>query len=140
MARIRVVGWARRLPVSAGVRAGRVWAREHLEALGWDRADPDAADAVVLAVSELLTNAHVHARSDADLVLVWDGHCLHLSVHDDSRALPRPREADPDALGGRGLALVEAVADHWHARPDRVGKTVTACFHPPSEICGPLAP
>lgn len=136
---VRAVGWARRLPVSAGVRAGRVWARQHLETLGWERDAPEMADAVVLAVSELLTNSHVHAHSDAELALAWDGRCLHLSVHDHSRLLPLRRAADSDALGGRGLALVEAVADHWHAHPEPDGKTVTACFHHPSAIHGPLA-
>ncbi|MER6302023.1 ATP-binding protein [Kitasatospora sp. NPDC001539] len=131
MSKIRGVGWARRLPLGAGVRAGRAWARTHLEALGWDRDAPAVADAVVLAVSELTTNAHVHAGSDAELVLTWDGRCLHLSVHDHSSRLPRPRTASPDATGGRGLALVDALADHWHTRLQKDGKTVTACFHPP---------
>ncbi|WP_042370787.1 ATP-binding protein [Streptacidiphilus neutrinimicus] len=131
---VRAVGWAQRLPVSAGVRAGRTWARECLAGLGWDDDAPETADAVVLAVSELVTNAHVHARSDADLVLLWDGRCLYLSVHDHSRRLPVPRSASPDATGGRGLFLVDAVADHWHAHPCRDGKTVTACFHPPASV------
>jgi anti-sigma regulatory factor (Ser/Thr protein kinase) len=97
------------------------------------------ADAVVLAVSELLTNAHVHARSDAELVLAWDGQCLHLSVHDHSPRLPCPRTPGAEEIGGRGLALVEAVADHWHTRPEPDGKSVTACFHPPRAVHGPLA-
>ncbi|GAA4837995.1 ATP-binding protein [Kitasatospora terrestris] len=134
------VGWARSFPVGGGVRAGRAWARDHLAALGWDRTAPDVADAVVLAVSELLTNAHVHARSDAELVLVWDGRCLLLSVHDHSPLLPRPRPSGPEETGGRGLALVQAVADHWHTYPAPDGKTVTACFHPPAPVCGPLEP
>src|SRR4051794_13155285 len=70
---IGAVGWARRFPIRGGVRAGRAWAADHLAALGWDETAPEVADAVVLAVSELLTNAHVHAHSDAGLVLAWDG-------------------------------------------------------------------
>ncbi|WP_030234919.1 ATP-binding protein [Streptomyces sp. NRRL S-350] len=139
MSKIRGVGWARRLPVGAGIRAGRKWAKEHLETLGWNRDAPAAADAVVLAVSELITNAHVHARSDAELVLTWDGSCLHLSVHDHSPRLPQPRAAGPDAVGGRGLALVDALADHWHTRLQGDGKTVTACFHPPVDGPEPTA-
>jgi anti-sigma regulatory factor (Ser/Thr protein kinase) len=139
MAELGAVGWARRFPVRAGVRAGRAWAQDHLAALAWDRTAPEVADAVVLAVSELLTNAHVHAHSDAELVLAWDGNCLYLSVHDHSPRLPRPRTASPGDIGGRGLALVDAVVDHWHTRSDARGKTVTACFHPPSRIPGPLA-
>ncbi|MFD8705055.1 ATP-binding protein [Kitasatospora sp. NPDC059648] len=131
MSRSSGVGWARRLPLGAGVRAGRAWARRHLDDLGWNRDAPAVADAVVLAVSELTTNAHVHAGSDAELVLTWDGRCLHLSVHDHSSRLPSPRAATTDATGGRGLALVDALADHWHTRLQKDGKTVTASFHPP---------
>lgn len=130
MAEMGAVGWARRFQMRAGVRAGRDWAREHLQLLGWDRSTPEQADAVVLAVSELLTNAHVHARSDAELVLAWDGTHLHLSVHDHSPQLPRPRRSGPQEIGGRGLALVEAVSDHWHTQEEGDGKSVVACFHP----------
>lgn len=139
MGGMQAVGWARQMPVSGGVRAGREWVREHLGTLGWDEAEPELAEGVVLAVSELLTNAHVHAHSDAELVLTWDGRCLRLSVHDHSPLPPRPRTAGPHAPGGRGLVLVKAVADHWGTEPDEEGKTVTACFHPASAVRSPLS-
>lgn len=66
-----------------------------------------------------------------DTVLTWDGVCLYVSVHDDSPQLPRPREASSEATSGRGMHVVDALADDWQARPDARGKTVTACFHPP---------
>jgi anti-sigma regulatory factor (Ser/Thr protein kinase) len=96
-------------------------------------------DAVVLAVSELLTNAHIHAHSDAELVLTWDGRCLHLGVHDHSQLPPRPQSVDSDAVTGRGLTLVDALADHWHTRAEADGKTIVACFHPPSALRRHLA-
>ncbi|MFF4342810.1 ATP-binding protein [Kitasatospora sp. NPDC001540] len=125
------MGWARTLPLSSGVRAGRAWARRHLDELGWTEHAAETADDVLLTVSELLTNAHLHAHSDAHIVLTWDGSCLYVSVHDDSPDLPRPREAGLDTTSGRGMALVDALADNWQARADERGKTVTACFHPP---------
>nr|WP_033825002.1 ATP-binding protein [Kitasatospora sp. MBT63] len=134
---MKALGWARTLPVASGVRAGRVWARRHLDELGWTVSAPDTADAVVLTVSELVTNAHLHARSDADLVLTWDGTCLYVSVHDSSAQAPRPREAGTDATSGRGLALIDALSDGWRARTDRSGKTVTVCFRPPTRPGGP---
>ncbi len=79
---MRAVGWARSLPISAGVREARNWTRSHMTALGWDRTAPALVDAVVLAVSELVTNAHVHAHSAAQLILTWDEECLHVTVHD----------------------------------------------------------
>ncbi|MEU4098082.1 ATP-binding protein [Streptomyces sp. NPDC026673] len=127
---MKAVGWARSFPVSGGVRAGRRWAREHLASLDWTEDAPDTVDDVLLTVSELVTNAHIHAHSDADLVLTWDGRCLHVSVHDADDEVPAPRAPDDSATGGRGLALVHAVADHCHARSQTKGKTITACFTP----------
>ncbi|GAA0274091.1 hypothetical protein GCM10010302_09660 [Streptomyces polychromogenes] len=129
---VRAVGWARSLPVTSGVKAAREWSREHLRALGWERTAPDLVDSVVLTVSELVTNAHVHARSGAQLILVWDGRCLHVTVHDASSRVPEQRRPDDGALGGRGMLLVDALADGWQARPCPRGKDVIACFQPPA--------
>lgn len=129
---LRAVGWARSLPVSSGVKAARDWTRAHLAALGWDRTAPDLVDSIVLAVSELVTNAHVHARSAAQLILTWDTDCLHVTVHDASPRLPEQRGSDDGALGGRGMLLVDALADDWQAYPCPRGKDVTACFQPPT--------
>ncbi|MFI9769472.1 ATP-binding protein [Streptomyces sp. NPDC052415] len=128
---LRAVGWARSLPMNTGPKAARDWAREHLRTLGWAHSAPQTMDDVLLTVSELVTNAHVHAHSTARLVLAWDGRCLHVTVHDDDVALPTPRTPSGDRLGGRGMFLVDALADEWEARPCPDGKAVTACFHPP---------
>ncbi|WP_330461617.1 ATP-binding protein [Streptomyces sp. NBC_00820] len=130
---MRAVGWARSLPISSGVKAARDWTREHLNTLGWDRTAPETVDAVLLTVSELVTNAHVHARSAAQLVLAWDSECLHVTVHDSSPALPEQRQPSDEAPGGRGMLLVDALADTWQAHPCPNGKDITACFRPSSE-------
>ncbi|MEU6840496.1 ATP-binding protein [Streptomyces sp. NPDC046716] len=127
---LRAVGWARSLPISSGVKAARDWTRGHLEDLEWSRSAPDTVDAVLLTVSELVTNTHIHARSTAQLVLTWDGECLHVTVHDNSPQMPRPRESDEEATGGRGLLLIDALADTWQAHECPRGKDVTACFRP----------
>ncbi|MFB9396572.1 ATP-binding protein [Streptomyces echinatus] len=129
---LRAVGWARSLPVSSGVKAARDWTRAHLATLGWERAAPDLVDSVVLTVSELVTNAHVHAHSTANLILTWDEECLHVTVHDASPRLPEQRDRSDDALGGRGLLLIDALADDWQAQRCPRGKDVTACFQPPT--------
>ncbi|MFJ8043337.1 ATP-binding protein [Kitasatospora sp. NPDC096147] len=128
---MRATGWARSFPVSGGVRAGRRWTGEHLRALGWTEHAPDTADSVLLAVSELITNAHRHAGSDASLVLTWDGRSLEVSVHDSSPVLPVVRAPDATATGGRGIGIVAALADDWRTHPQSDGKTVTATFTPP---------
>ncbi|MEW2167842.1 ATP-binding protein [Streptomyces sp. NPDC007084] len=127
---VKAMGWAHSFPVSGGVSAGRHWTRRHLESLPWTAEEPDTVDAVVLTVSELLTNAHIHARSDASLVLTWDGDCLQVSVHDDDPTLPRQREPEPGAVSGRGVGIVQMLADDWGTKCQRHGKTVTACFRP----------
>ncbi|MFF4367072.1 ATP-binding protein [Streptomyces sp. NPDC001594] len=131
MSELRAVGWAHSFPVANGARAARVWAAGHLESLDWARDDPDTVYSVLLAVSELVTNAHVHAASTAHLVLTWDGGCLHVSVADADPRLPQPREAGERATSGRGLGIVAALADTWDVRPGENRKTVTACFRPP---------
>ncbi|MER5884889.1 ATP-binding protein [Streptomyces sp. NPDC001941] len=128
---LRAVGWARSLPISSGVKVARDWTRDHLAGLGWERTAPDLLDSVVLAVSELVTNAHVHARSNAQLILTWDEECLHVTVHDSSPEMPEQKDAGESALGGRGLMLVDAVADEWMMYRCPRGKDVTACFQPP---------
>jgi anti-sigma regulatory factor (Ser/Thr protein kinase) len=129
---MRAVGWARSLPLNSEVKVARDWAREHLEALGWTERAPQTVDAVLLTVSELVTNAHVHAHSSAQLVLTWDTRCLHVVVHDASTDLPARRAPSTERLGGRGMLLVEALADEWYARPCPDGKIVHACFRPPA--------
>ncbi|WP_405867500.1 ATP-binding protein [Streptomyces sp. NBC_01515] len=134
---LRAVGWARTLPLDSEVKSARDWARKHLEGLHWTTTAPETVDAVLLTVSELVTNAHRHAHSSAQLVMTCDDHCLHVSVHDKSAELPTPREASTDRLGGRGMLLVDAVADTWESHPCRHGKSVSACFHAPD--AGPRA-
>lgn len=90
---MRAVGWAQSFLMSQGARAGRRWAREHLDSLEWAQNAPDLVDSVLLTVTELITNAHKHAHSDAQLVLTWDSTCLHVSVHDASPWLCRWRGA-----------------------------------------------
>jgi anti-sigma regulatory factor (Ser/Thr protein kinase) len=128
---LRAVGWARSLPVSSGVKVARDWTRDHLASLGWAQTAPDLVDAVLLTVSELVTNAHTHAHSAAQLILTWDQDCLHVTVHDASPRLPEQRHPGDEALGGRGLLLINALADDWKVYRCPYGKDVTACFQPP---------
>ena len=76
------------------------------------------ADAVLL-LSELATNAVIHTLSTRFLCgigLITDD-CLRLEVHDHDRtnlSLPRPRtDLDDDCECGRGLFLVQELADAW---------------------------
>jgi hypothetical protein len=47
-----------------------------------------------------------------------------VEVSDGSHELPRPRRVGPDAEGGRGLALVDALASDWGTTTTDDGKIV----------------
>lgn len=84
--------------------------------------DDSRADDAALLVSELVTNAIQHAGSDAEIAVELDGRRLRVEVTDASPARPALRE--PTATGGRGLRLVEALADRWGVTTRRGGKVV----------------
>ncbi|MGW0864398.1 ATP-binding protein [Streptomyces sp. NPDC002611] len=84
----------------------------------------DVVDEAQLCVSELVANVitHVGTGTPATLAVSMKGTHLRIEVHDpDTRALPVLRDASTDAEEGRGMALVEAVADRWGVLlgPDR---------------------
>lgn len=81
-------------------------------------------DVSLLLVSELVTNAVLHAGSHVELVvrLLPDG--IRFEVHDGSPRAPRLREAASDATTGRGLTLVEHMASSWGTDLSSSGKAV----------------
>lgn len=82
------------------------------------------SDVAELLVSELVTNAILHAGSDVRLYVHTDGRRVRVEVADASAALPQVRHFAIDATTGRGLELVEALAPRWGATPTAGGKTV----------------
>jgi len=88
----------------------------------WDCADE--LEVVKLLVSELVTNAVLHAGSDAEVVVQMTPSILHIEVMDGSTVMPVLRRADAADTSGRGLALVDNYASAWGARPLAHGKSV----------------
>ncbi|MEU7225480.1 SpoIIE family protein phosphatase [Streptomyces chrestomyceticus] len=82
------------------------------------------ADTALLLSSELLTNAVRHASGPLTLRVWYSARELGVEVVDGSTPRPRARLADTAEENGRGLMLVEALADAWGTRPGAVGKTV----------------
>lgn len=74
---------------------------------------------VVLVVSELVTNAVRAGSSTIQVILTGDPSGMELTVEDDAAGLPQPREATPESLGGRGLGIVEELADSWRTTQSR---------------------
>lgn len=81
-------------------------------------------DVVLLLTSELVTNAILHAGSEVDLNLRLAGGVLRITVSDASERPPVLRDASPESTGGRGVALLDAMAVDWGAVPTASGKLV----------------
>ncbi|MFJ8544997.1 ATP-binding protein [Streptomyces sp. NPDC093586] len=117
-----------------GARLARHLALHRLDAWGIPYGSA-VSDTAALLVAELAANAVTHGRvpgRDIEVLLRLDAYTLRIDVS-DSRGERRPPApggagaASEDAEGGRGLLLVEALADRWGVF-DRVpvGKTVRA--------------
>jgi anti-sigma regulatory factor (Ser/Thr protein kinase) len=91
----------------------------------WDRGASLLEDAQ-LVVTELATNAVVHAGAGFSVDVRQQGDRIRLAVHDASPARPILRDPDPLATSGRGLRIVAALAADWGVLPDPGGKTVWA--------------
>lgn len=84
-----------------------------------------AADAQ-LVVSELASNAVLHAGSPFSVSVRFEPGCVRIEVQDWNPRLPVMREPGTAARSGRGLRLVDAVASDWGVEPGPDGKTVWA--------------
>lgn len=109
-------------PVPASARQARRFVADTLAQWGDER----YVDAASLLVSELVTNAVVHAGSAVDVIVGQQGmHAtLRIEVHDSSIRAPRMGSFDLDSVSGRGLALVEAMSDRWGVENGNAGKSV----------------
>lgn len=87
-------------------------------------AGTDLCDTVALLVSEVATNALVHGTGEVSVSVASSQGVLRVEVSDGSHELPRPRRVGPDAEGGRGLALVDALASDWGTTTTDNGKIV----------------
>ncbi|CAN5735826.1 hypothetical protein BH24ACT4_BH24ACT4_00330 [soil metagenome] len=105
-------------PVSVG-RARRFCASTLDE---WGAA-ADLVATCVLLVSELSTNAVLHARSGFTVYMERSGG-LRVEVDDDDPRLPHRRDYRVDAASGRGMRMVTALARTSGAAPNGFGKTV----------------
>ncbi|MEU9211404.1 SpoIIE family protein phosphatase [Streptomyces sp. NPDC048415] len=107
--------------VPEAVRHARRFTHRTLRAWGVG----DHADAVLLIVSELVTNALVHTDGQVRLDLTLINHRLRIAVADNSPRTPiKPTSIGWEATGGRGILLVEAMSAAWGTVPVSGGKQV----------------
>jgi anti-sigma regulatory factor (Ser/Thr protein kinase) len=105
-----------RLPASTeSVPVARRFAREELRSSSAD------VDTVVLLVSELVTNAVLHARSDVVLTVVDQGETARVEVADSSPLPPRLHDFAVESATGRGMKLLDRLAQRWGAAPRQDG-------------------
>ncbi|MCX5040173.1 MULTISPECIES: ATP-binding protein [Streptomyces] len=87
---------------------------------------PGQSEVAELLTSELVTNALVHTDEGAVLTATVGPRALRVEVRDfvGRGRQPRPRAPQEGSTNGRGLVLVESLADDWGVRPCEVGKSV----------------
>ena len=106
-------------------RTGRRWVMEVLRDAGELRQQD--AELIELLAGELLANAVIHGPRAGR---IWvhasrDGSAVRVAVRDQSGDLPQVKQTSPTALGGRGVALVDALSTDWGIEDhDGDGKTV----------------
>ncbi|WP_274559290.1 ATP-binding protein [Streptomyces spiramyceticus] len=115
------------------VPLARDFTRQALYEWGWLPAETAerraAAEDVLLVVSELVTNACLHAEGPEELRVTCDGKVLRLEVIDRGAGQPAPRTPHRAGRpGGHGMFIVQRLCLDWGVvrEPEATGKTVWA--------------
>jgi len=106
-------------------------ARRLVAAALCSHARPETVHDATVVVSELVTNAVIHASTAVTVGLqLLPGGGARIEVGDASSWPPTPRRATADQPGGRGLILVDALSKEWGVSNTADGKTVWAEIAP----------
>lgn len=88
----------------------------------------EVCEAAELMVSELATNCVRHARTGFELTI--DASAIRVEVRDTGAGQPTVLHPSPREPSGRGLQIVQAMADAWGIVPAAGGKTVWFTLRP----------
>lgn len=130
-------------PVAESVPRARRWFRKFIAPYN----PACSIDDCVLMISELVTNAILYGWADETWMVrvAWYRveTALRVEVHNPGfPASVRLRKPDASDAHGRGLLLVDSIADSWHSGPSRFGGTVVsftmADAWSPEEVFGPV--
>jgi anti-sigma regulatory factor (Ser/Thr protein kinase) len=86
--------------------------------------DAQLLEIAALLVSELVTNAILHARTNIQVTVDQADGVLRVEVSDESPAMPSRRDYGDEATTGRGLGLVSALASDWGTTVNGHGKVI----------------
>jgi anti-sigma regulatory factor (Ser/Thr protein kinase) len=102
------------------VGATRAWVRRLLQ----PTVDVDVLERVELVLSELVTNAIVHAHTASVVRVVHGQHDVRIEVHDSGPGWPALMPTDPSRIGGVGLQVVDQLSSAWGVTPQPHGGKV----------------
>lgn len=107
---MQLINWRRTFdPAPSSARA----ARHFVDGALADGGFTGDVDTVLLLVSEVVSNAVRHAGTPFDLTLQLDGPNVTITVFDASLEPALVKEPTADATSGRGMYIVEQLADRW---------------------------
>jgi anti-sigma regulatory factor (Ser/Thr protein kinase) len=113
-------------PVPSAPREARRFVRATADVL-----DDDRLHDLLVLTSELVTNAVLHARTPFEVGVTVTDDAIVICVGDGAKATPQDREQSDRRESGRGIMLVQAMADEWGVLPaeTREGKAVWFLFN-----------
>lgn len=115
--------YAFKVPAAVGeVPPARKRVVERARRIGVDMNEQFLGELELLA-GEVIANAIMHTGAPCVVCVRWTGERLRIEVTDVEAIVLSPGSAGPEDEGGRGLFLVDALADVWGAVPDPAGKT-----------------
>lgn len=117
-------------PSTDSVPAARQFVRARLHGAAAD------VDIATLLVSELVTNAILHARTGVTVTVEEHGVLAYVAVRDGSPIPPRIHSFSPTSATGRGLRMLDRLARRWgvDADPSNGGKVVWFEVGEPSDL------
>lgn len=98
-------------------------ARLFIDEIGWGE-DKETKRRLAAAVSEVVTNSILHARTDFSVEVTIRDDRIRVGVKDESPELPVRQLHQSLQPTGRGLLILDEMADRWGFSPDSSGKTV----------------
>ncbi|WP_248959573.1 ATP-binding protein [Sphaerisporangium perillae] len=98
----------------------------------------ELTDDIVLATTEVLSNAVLYGLPPIEFTLRMSGETLCAEVTDHGAGRPERTAGDDDeSEHGRGLTIVEALSDEWGVQPSPEGSAKTVWFR---KRCSHLEP